>query len=122
VFTRKVSSDLSYLACARRLFADPLAFYPAFATHNAHTLAAVAELAISDGGSDEWEYQRLHGMGEELYDQIVGKDNGDAPAASTRRSAATRTCWHTWCADCSRTVPTRHSSTASPTPTCRSTR
>jgi RHH-type proline utilization regulon transcriptional repressor/proline dehydrogenase/delta 1-pyrroline-5-carboxylate dehydrogenase len=74
VFTRKVSSDLSYLACARRLFADPEAFYPAFATHNAHTLAAVAEIAISAGGSDEWEYQRLHGMGEELYDQIVGED------------------------------------------------
>jgi RHH-type proline utilization regulon transcriptional repressor/proline dehydrogenase/delta 1-pyrroline-5-carboxylate dehydrogenase len=73
VFTRKVSSDLSYLACARRLFADPAAFYPAFATHNAHTLAAVAEIAISAGGSDEWEYQRLHGMGEELYDQIVGE-------------------------------------------------
>ncbi|MCP5228983.1 bifunctional proline dehydrogenase/L-glutamate gamma-semialdehyde dehydrogenase PutA [Accumulibacter sp.] len=72
VFTRKVSSDVSYLACARRLFADPQAFYPAFATHNAHTLAAVAEIAISAGGSDEWEYQRLHGMGEELYDQIVG--------------------------------------------------
>jgi RHH-type proline utilization regulon transcriptional repressor/proline dehydrogenase/delta 1-pyrroline-5-carboxylate dehydrogenase len=75
VFTRKVSSDLSYLACARRLFADPVAFYPAFATHNAHTLAAVAEIAISAGGSDEWEYQRLHGMGEELYDQIVGEDH-----------------------------------------------
>ncbi|MCP5247809.1 MAG: bifunctional proline dehydrogenase/L-glutamate gamma-semialdehyde dehydrogenase PutA [Candidatus Accumulibacter sp.] len=74
VFTRKVASDVSYLACARRLFADPQAFYPAFATHNAHTLAAVAEIAISAGGSDEWEYQRLHGMGEELYDQIVGKD------------------------------------------------
>jgi RHH-type proline utilization regulon transcriptional repressor/proline dehydrogenase/delta 1-pyrroline-5-carboxylate dehydrogenase len=72
VFTRKVTSDVSYLACARRLFADPQAFYPAFATHNAHTLAAVAEIAISAGGSDEWEYQRLHGMGEELYDQIVG--------------------------------------------------
>ncbi|WP_300452189.1 bifunctional proline dehydrogenase/L-glutamate gamma-semialdehyde dehydrogenase PutA [Accumulibacter sp.] len=74
VFTRKVSSDVSYLACARRLFADPVAFYPAFATHNAHTLAAVAEIAISAGGSDEWEYQRLHGMGEELYDQIVGEN------------------------------------------------
>jgi RHH-type proline utilization regulon transcriptional repressor/proline dehydrogenase/delta 1-pyrroline-5-carboxylate dehydrogenase len=73
VFTRKASSDLSYLACARRLFAHPQAFYPAFATHNAHTLAAVAEIAISAGGSDEWEYQRLHGMGEELYDQIVGE-------------------------------------------------
>jgi RHH-type proline utilization regulon transcriptional repressor/proline dehydrogenase/delta 1-pyrroline-5-carboxylate dehydrogenase len=50
------------------------AFYPAFATHNAHTLAAVAEIAVSAGGSDEWEYQRLHGMGEELYDQVVGED------------------------------------------------
>jgi RHH-type proline utilization regulon transcriptional repressor/proline dehydrogenase/delta 1-pyrroline-5-carboxylate dehydrogenase len=74
VFTRKASSDLSYLACARRLFADPQAFYPAFATHNAHTLAAVAEIAVSAGGSDEWEYQRLHGMGEEMYDQVVSAD------------------------------------------------
>ena len=79
VFTRKVASDVSYLACARRLFADPVAFYPAFATHNAHTLAAVAEIAISAGGNDEWEYQRLHGMGEELYDQIVGTDKWDRP-------------------------------------------
>lgn len=73
VFTRKASTDVSYLACARRLFADPAAFYPAFATHNAHTLAAVAELA-SLAGSDEWEFQRLHGMGEELYDEVVGAD------------------------------------------------
>jgi RHH-type proline utilization regulon transcriptional repressor/proline dehydrogenase/delta 1-pyrroline-5-carboxylate dehydrogenase len=79
VFTRKVSSDVSYLACARRLFADAQAFYPAFATHNAHTLAAVAEIAISAGGSDEWEYQRLHGMGEELYDQIVGARKWNRP-------------------------------------------
>jgi RHH-type proline utilization regulon transcriptional repressor/proline dehydrogenase/delta 1-pyrroline-5-carboxylate dehydrogenase len=79
VFTRKVTSDVSYLACARRLFADPQAFYPAFATHNAHTLAAVAEIAISAGGSDEWEYQRLHGMGEELYDQIVGARKWNCP-------------------------------------------
>ncbi len=71
VFTRKVNSDVSYIACARRLFADPMAFYPAFATHSAHTLAAIAEIAISAGGQDEWEYQRLHGMGEELYSQIV---------------------------------------------------
>ncbi|NMQ28243.1 bifunctional proline dehydrogenase/L-glutamate gamma-semialdehyde dehydrogenase PutA [Candidatus Accumulibacter phosphatis] len=79
VFTRKVTSDVSYLACTRRLFADPQAFYPAFATHNAHTLAAVAEIAISAGGSDEWEYQRLHGMGEELYDQIVGATKWNRP-------------------------------------------
>lgn len=49
VFTRKASTDVSYLACARRLFADPVAFYPAFATHNAHTLAAVAEMAATAG-------------------------------------------------------------------------
>ncbi|MDR3413607.1 MAG: bifunctional proline dehydrogenase/L-glutamate gamma-semialdehyde dehydrogenase PutA [Formivibrio sp.] len=69
VFTRKLNTDVSYLACAKRLFADPVAFYPAFATHNAHTLAAIAEIA---GDSNEWEYQRLHGMGEALYDEVVG--------------------------------------------------
>lgn len=69
VFTRKVNTDVCYLACAKRLFADPAAFYPAFATHNAHTLAAIAEIA---GDNDEWEFQRLHGMGEELYDEVVG--------------------------------------------------
>ncbi|MFC5302287.1 bifunctional proline dehydrogenase/L-glutamate gamma-semialdehyde dehydrogenase PutA [Azospira restricta] len=74
VFTRKQSTDVSYLACARRLFADREAFYPAFATHNAHTLAAVARIAIAANAGTDWEYQRLHGMGEELYDQIVGDD------------------------------------------------
>jgi len=72
VFTRKASTDVSYLACAKRLLADPVAFYPAFATHNAHTLAAIAEIAAA-GGHEDWEYQRLHGMGEELYDQVVGE-------------------------------------------------
>ena len=76
VFTRKASTDVSYLACARRLLADPLAFYPAFATHNAHTLAAIAEMA---GDSRDWEYQRLHGMGEELYDEVVGKGKWGRP-------------------------------------------
>ena len=69
VFTRKAFTDVSYLACARRLLDDPAAFYPAFATHNAHTLAAVAQMA---GGNDEWEYQRLHGMGQALYEEVVG--------------------------------------------------
>ncbi|MEO8409822.1 MAG: bifunctional proline dehydrogenase/L-glutamate gamma-semialdehyde dehydrogenase PutA, partial [Propionivibrio sp.] len=73
VFTRKASTDVSYLACAKRLFADPVAFYPAFATHNAHTLAAIAEIA---GDNNEWEYQRLHGMGEEMYDAVVGAGKG----------------------------------------------
>ena len=71
VFTRKASTDVSYLACARRLLADPGAFYPGFATHNAHTLSAVAEIA---GAHKDWEFQRLHGMGEELYNEVVGQD------------------------------------------------
>src|SRR5207237_1736230 len=64
VFTRKLATDVSYLACASHLLAAGSAFYPQFATHNAHTLAAVLELA---GERSDWEFQRLHGMGEALY-------------------------------------------------------
>ncbi len=76
VYTRKLSTDVSYLACARRLFGAGDALYPQFATHNAHTVAAVIELA---GGRKDWEFQRLHGMGEALYDQIVGPARLDRP-------------------------------------------
>ncbi|HTZ35026.1 MAG TPA: proline dehydrogenase family protein, partial [Stellaceae bacterium] len=69
VYTRKIATDVSYLACARALFAAEGAFYPQFATHNAHTLAAVLELA---GARKDWEFQRLHGMGEALYQSVVG--------------------------------------------------
>ena len=84
VFTRKVSTDVSYLACAKKLLADPQAFYPQFATHNAHTLAAVLEMAgnrpaSSPATGDNFEFQRLHGMGEALYAQIVGPDKLDVP-------------------------------------------
>ncbi|MBK8908302.1 MAG: bifunctional proline dehydrogenase/L-glutamate gamma-semialdehyde dehydrogenase PutA [Rhodospirillales bacterium] len=68
VFTRKVNTDVSYIVCARRILAAPDAFYPQFATHNAHTLATVLELA---GDRGDFECQRLHGMGEDLFDQIV---------------------------------------------------
>ena len=68
VFTRKAGTDVSYIACAKRLLAEPEAFYPAFATHNAQTLATVVELA---GPYGDYELQRLHGMGEALYRQIV---------------------------------------------------
>nr|WP_298685333.1 bifunctional proline dehydrogenase/L-glutamate gamma-semialdehyde dehydrogenase PutA [uncultured Dongia sp.] len=72
VFTRKVSTDVSYLACARRLLSDGQAFYPMFATHNAHTLAAVIEMAGGEAAAREkLEFQRLHGMGEPLYDQVT---------------------------------------------------
>ena len=75
-FTRKLSTDVCYLACAKKLFADPTAFYPQFATHNAHSLAAVLEMA---GGRRDFEFQRLHGMGEALYEQVVGADKLDLP-------------------------------------------
>ena len=69
VFTRKSATDVSYLACAKKMLAAGDAFIPQFATHNAHTLAAVLEMA---GGRSDYEFQRLHGMGETLYDQVVG--------------------------------------------------
>ncbi|OAB55090.1 integrase, partial [Phormidium willei BDU 130791] len=79
VFTRKVSTDVSYLACAKKLLADPQAFYPQFATHNAHTLASVLEMAGNRPAGDSFEFQRLHGMGEALYEQIVGADKLGVP-------------------------------------------
>jgi RHH-type transcriptional regulator, proline utilization regulon repressor / proline dehydrogenase / delta 1-pyrroline-5-carboxylate dehydrogenase len=76
VFTRKIATDVSYLACAKRLFDAGSALYPQFATHNAHTLAAILELS---SGRADWEFQRLHGMGEALYDEIVGPDKLNRP-------------------------------------------
>jgi RHH-type proline utilization regulon transcriptional repressor/proline dehydrogenase/delta 1-pyrroline-5-carboxylate dehydrogenase len=72
VFTRKASTDVSYLACAKIMLGDPKSFYPMFATHNAHTVAAIRSLA---GNQVEYEYQRLHGMGEALYDEVAGPDH-----------------------------------------------
>ncbi|TAL94360.1 MAG: bifunctional proline dehydrogenase/L-glutamate gamma-semialdehyde dehydrogenase PutA [Paraburkholderia sp.] len=68
VFTRKVHSDVSYIACARVLLDAPDAIFPQFATHNAFSIAAVHTLA----GGKEYEFQCLHGMGETVYDQVVG--------------------------------------------------
>ena len=76
VYTRKVATDVSYLAAARRLLDAGSVFYPQFATHNAHTVAAILELA---GDRRDWEFQRLHGMGEALYDEIVGPEHFDRP-------------------------------------------
>ena len=75
VFTRKLSTDVSYLACARRLLAARDVFYPQFATHNAHTAAAIRDHAGDgpDHGPDGYEFQRLHGMGEALY-EVIGQD------------------------------------------------
>ncbi len=73
VFTRKVHTDVSYLACAKAMLAAPDAIYPQFASHNAFTVAAVHALA----GERAYEFQCLHGMGESIYDQVVGKDKLD---------------------------------------------
>ncbi len=74
VFTRKVYTDVSYLACARRLLAAPAEIYPQFATHNAHTMAAIYTLADPAAyQSGQYEFQCLHGMGEPLYEQVVGR-------------------------------------------------
>ena len=67
VFTRKLNTDVAYLAAARALLAQPDRFYPQFATHNAHMIAAVAVLA----GDRPYEFQRLYGMGEALHREVV---------------------------------------------------
>ena len=75
VFTRKSNTDVSYLACARRMFNAHDALYPMFATHNAQTIAAIH--AMAEGR--DFEFQRLHGMGEHLYAEVIGKDKMQVP-------------------------------------------
>jgi RHH-type proline utilization regulon transcriptional repressor/proline dehydrogenase/delta 1-pyrroline-5-carboxylate dehydrogenase len=79
VFTRKTYTDVSYLACARRLLAAPDAVFPQFATHNAITLAAIMEMAGPTFTPGQYEFQCLHGMGEPLYDEVVGPAKLDRP-------------------------------------------
>jgi RHH-type proline utilization regulon transcriptional repressor/proline dehydrogenase/delta 1-pyrroline-5-carboxylate dehydrogenase len=87
VFTRKVHTDVCYLACAKILLEQRAAFFPQFATHNAATLATIYEHAKSVGAGD-YEFQCLHGMGEALYDGIVGNTGegglGDGNSAACR--------------------------------------
>ena len=72
VFTRKINTDVSYLACARLLARNVDVIHPQFATHNAHTVAYVSQL-MSAAAPGQFEFQRLHGMGEELYGQVIGR-------------------------------------------------
>ncbi|SMX33040.1 bifunctional proline dehydrogenase/L-glutamate gamma-semialdehyde dehydrogenase PutA [Actibacterium lipolyticum] len=73
VFTRKAATDVSYIANARKLLGMTDRIYPQFATHNAHTVAAVLHM---DADRDAFEFQRLHGMGERLYDIVMEKHQG----------------------------------------------
>ena len=71
VYTRKIATDVSYLACAKRMLNAGDAIFPQFATHNAHTVAAILEMA---GKQRDFEFQRLHGMGESLYHEVLHND------------------------------------------------
>jgi len=79
VFTRKVHTDVSYLACARKLLDVREHVFPQFATHNAQSLAAIYTLAGREFSVGDYEFQCLHGMGEPLYDEVVGADKLDRP-------------------------------------------
>ena len=72
VFTRKATTDVSYKACAIRMLEARDVLYPQFATHNAYTAATILEVAKGDNTG--FEFQRLHGMGESLFDQIVNEE------------------------------------------------
>ena len=76
VFTRKLATDVSYLACAARLLEADDVIYPAFATHNAYTIGAIKALS----GGRVFEYQRLHGMGEDVYAELA-RVEGNRPTA-----------------------------------------
>ncbi|NMW32360.1 bifunctional proline dehydrogenase/L-glutamate gamma-semialdehyde dehydrogenase PutA [Altererythrobacter sp. RZ02] len=72
VFTRKVATDVSYLACAAKLLNARDAIYPAFATHNAYTVGAIKALAGAHQGA--FEFQRLHGMGEDIFEELAKRE------------------------------------------------
>jgi RHH-type proline utilization regulon transcriptional repressor/proline dehydrogenase/delta 1-pyrroline-5-carboxylate dehydrogenase len=77
VYTRKTNTDVAYLACARIILEQGHELYPQFASHNAHTVAAVWHMAKKY--RREFEFQRLHGMGEELYSQVTDAAGLNAP-------------------------------------------
>ena len=77
VFTRKVATDVSYLACASKLMAARDAVYPAFATHNASTIGAIKALHDHGDSTEPFEFQRLHGMGEEIYGELAKAEGKD---------------------------------------------
>jgi RHH-type proline utilization regulon transcriptional repressor/proline dehydrogenase/delta 1-pyrroline-5-carboxylate dehydrogenase len=79
VFTRRIHTDVSYLACARKLLAAPDAAFPQFATHNALTLATIHTMAGENFYGGQYEFQCLHGMGEPLYEEVVGPHKLNRP-------------------------------------------
>ncbi len=87
VYTRKPNTDVSYLACARRLFdAGANLIYPQFATHNAHTIAAIHHFAHGR----PFEFQRLHGMGTDLYAEVIGAEQHECAVPRLRAGRLAR--------------------------------
>jgi len=79
LFTRKQNTDVSYLANARRLLDAGDAVYPMFATHNAQTIATVHRMARAMRNRRDFEFQKLHGMGDDLYAEVIPADRLDVP-------------------------------------------
>jgi len=79
VFTRKPNTDVSYLANARKMLEAGDAIYPMFATHNAHTIAAIHRRAQMLGRVKQFEFQKLHGMGDDLYAEVIPAERLDVP-------------------------------------------
>ncbi|MDD2877227.1 MAG: trifunctional transcriptional regulator/proline dehydrogenase/L-glutamate gamma-semialdehyde dehydrogenase [Acidiphilium sp.] len=79
VYTRKIHTDISYLACARKMLGAGMEIFPQFATHNALTLASIHALAGPNFTLGQYEFQCLHGMGEALYDEVVGPQKLKVP-------------------------------------------
>jgi RHH-type proline utilization regulon transcriptional repressor/proline dehydrogenase/delta 1-pyrroline-5-carboxylate dehydrogenase len=79
VYTRKLYTDVAYIACARKLLAATEWVFPQFATHNAQTLATIYRMVGPGFTVGQYEFQCLHGMGEPLYEEVVGKDKLDRP-------------------------------------------
>jgi RHH-type proline utilization regulon transcriptional repressor/proline dehydrogenase/delta 1-pyrroline-5-carboxylate dehydrogenase len=79
VYTRKIHTDVCYIACAKKLLAATDVVFPQFATHNAQTLATIYRLAGPHDRADQYEFQCLHGMGEPLYEEVAGKARLDRP-------------------------------------------
>lgn len=79
VYTRKIHTDVAYIACARKLLAAKRHIFPQFATHNAQSLATIYQMAGPNFAIGDYEFQCLHGMGEPLYDEVVGPDRLNRP-------------------------------------------
>lgn len=91
----------------KNLLAVPNLIYPQFATHNAHTLAAILSTGGQSPHPGQYEFQCLHGMGEPLYEQVTGKvadGKSTVRVVFMLRSVHMKRCWHIWCAACWKTV------------------